>query len=88
MISIERDSDEPYTWHTGEAPLDQVANVEKEMPDEYISEDGFHITQSCRDYLSGLIQGESYPPYKNGLPQYVELKKVLAEKKTGTTFTV
>ena len=52
------------------------------MPPEFISDDGFHITEACRRYLSGLIQGESYPPYKDGLPQYISLKKVLAEKKT------
>ncbi|MBI2380550.1 MAG: 6-phosphofructokinase [Gammaproteobacteria bacterium] len=64
-----------------EAPLSQVANVEKFMPREFITEDGLHITQACRDYLSPLIQGEDYPPYANGLPQYVKLKNVAVAKK-------
>jgi len=51
------------------------------MPMEYISEDGFGITDACREYLLPLIEGEDYPPYKNGMPDYVTLKKVLAEKK-------
>ena len=66
-----------------EAPLAQVANVEKFMPREFISEDGFHITQACRDYLSPLIQGEDYPPYANGLPKYVTLKNQPVPKKLG-----
>ena len=88
MAAIERQSDEPYTWTVGEAPLDQVANVEKKMPAEYISEDGFHITEACRRYLSPLIAGEDYPPYRNGLPAYAILKNVAVEKKTGREFVV
>jgi 6-phosphofructokinase 1 len=54
------------------------------MPMDYISEDGFGITDACREYLLPLIEGEDYPPYKNGLPDYVTLKKELAEKKLET----
>ena len=61
-----------------------VANVEKMMPRNYISRDGFHITDAARDYLAPLIQGEDYPEYKNGLPQYARLKKVLEKKKLKT----
>lgn len=88
MAAIQRQSDEPYTWTVGEAPLDQIANVEKKMPAEYISQDGFHITQACRRYLAPLIAGEDYPPYRNGLPAYAKLKNVAVEKKTGRSFTV
>ena len=88
MVTIERTSDEPYQWTLGEAPLDQVANVEKMMPTEYISEDGFHITEACRRYLAPLIAGEDYPPYVGGLPQYATLKNVAVEKKTGREFTI
>jgi hypothetical protein len=34
-------------------------------------------------YLAPLIQGEDYPPYKNGLPHYVRLKNVGVKKKLG-----
>jgi 6-phosphofructokinase 1 len=81
MVTIERTSDEPYEWTLGEAPLDEVANVEKKMPREFISEDGFHITDACRRYLAPLIVGEDYPPYVGGLPQYVRLKNVAVPKK-------
>ena len=88
MVTIVRESDVPYRWSIGEAPLEQVANVEKKMPREYISADGFHITDACRRYLLPLIAGEDYPPYRNGLPAYVTLKKILAPKKTEREFTV
>ncbi len=81
MPTIVRTSNNPYTWEVGEAPLSEVANVEKMMPREFISEDGFGITQACRDYLIPLIQGEDYPPYENGMPKYVTLKNQSVEKK-------
>lgn len=80
MVTIERVSDEPYQWTHGEAPLDEIANVEKKMPREFIREDGFHITGACRRYLAPLIAGEDYPPYEGGLPQYVRLKNVAVPK--------
>ena len=74
MPTVVREADSPYTWHIGVAELKDVANVEKFMPDEFISADGFHITDACRRYLSPLIQGEAFPPFANGLPQYVRLQ--------------
>ncbi len=88
MVSIVRESDEPYEWSIGEAPLDQVANVEKKMPADFITGDGFHITDACRRYLAPLIAGEHYPEYVNGLPQYVKLKNVAVPKKTGKSFEI
>ncbi|HJP26994.1 MAG TPA: hypothetical protein QF550_06675, partial [Arenicellales bacterium] len=60
--------------------LNKVANVEKMMPRSYISRDGFGITPKCRAYLTPLIKGEDYPPYKNGLPRYIRLKNVAVKK--------
>jgi len=81
MPTIVRKSGKKYSWSVGEAKLADVANVEKTMPRNYISTDGFGITDAAREYFAPLIQGEDYPPYKNGLPQYARLKKVLTEKK-------
>nr|VFJ97153.1 MAG: 6-phosphofructokinase 1 [Candidatus Kentron sp. H]VFJ97894.1 MAG: 6-phosphofructokinase 1 [Candidatus Kentron sp. H]VFK03156.1 MAG: 6-phosphofructokinase 1 [Candidatus Kentron sp. H] len=81
MPTIVRTSDDPYAWEIGAANLADVANVEKMMPDDFISEDGFGITDKCRRYLQPLIAGEDYPPYKNGLPDYVTLKNISIPKK-------
>ncbi len=88
MPSIERKSDKPYRWSIGMADLRKVANVEKKMPAGFISRDGFGITARCRQYLSPLIKGEAYPPYRNGLPQYVTLKKVAVPKKLRQKFKI
>ena len=81
MPAVVRTSNNPYSWEIGKAPLSEVANVEKMMPGEYISEDGFGITDACREYLVPLIQGEDYPPYRNGMPDYVTLKNISIERK-------
>lgn len=87
MPTIIRSSNKPYRWKIGSAKLSRVANVEKMMPKSFISKDGFSITQKCRDYLAPLIKGEDYPPYKDGLPQYVTLKNVAVTKKLADEFT-
>jgi 6-phosphofructokinase 1 len=85
---IKRLSDEPYRWEIAEASLADVANVEKKMPAEFISEDGFGITEPCRRYLAPLIEGEAYPPYVKGLPDYVRLRNVAVPKKLASGFEV
>jgi len=86
MPTIRRTSNSPYAWEVGEAPLSEVANVEKFMPREFISADGFGITPACREYLIPLIQGEDYPPFADGLPQYVTLKNAPVAKRIDTPF--
>ena len=81
MVTIVRTSDEPYRWEIGEAPLAEVANVEKMMPRDFITDDGFGITPACRRYLAALIQGEDYPPYRDGMPCYVQLRNEAVPKK-------
>ena len=88
MPTVVRLSDDPYAWEIGKANLSDVANVEKMMPADYISEDGFGITDACRRYLTPLIEGEDYPPYENGLPKYVRLKNEAVEKKLESEFKI
>jgi 6-phosphofructokinase 1 len=83
MPAIERTADKPYRWRIAVAPLDQVANVEKMLPRNFISADGFGITAKARAYLAPLIRGEDFPPFKDGLPQYVRLKNAPVPKKLG-----
>ena len=81
MPTIERVSDAPYRWRIGSAPLDAVANTEKKMPRDFISPDGYGITEACRRYLLPLIEGEDYPAYRGGLPVYATLQNRLVERK-------
>jgi ATP-dependent phosphofructokinase / diphosphate-dependent phosphofructokinase len=88
MPAIRRLSDAPYRWDIIEAPLSEVANQEKLLPPDFISADGFGITEAARRYLAPLIVGESYPPFKNGLPDYVKLQNVGAPKKLNKDFAL
>ena len=81
MPTIVRESSAPYKWHIGETNLGDVANVEKKMPRDFITADGFGITAAAREYFAPLILGEDYPPYLNGLPDYARLQKKLAARK-------
>ncbi len=83
MPTIVRASSRPYRWEVGVANLAEVANVEKKMPREFITNDGFGITEACREYLLPLMEGEDYPPYQDGLPRYVRLKNAGVPKKLG-----
>ncbi len=86
MPTIVRISDRPYRWKIGVAPLERVANVEKKVPRNFITTDGFGITAKARRYLLPLVRGEDYPPFRDGLPRYVRLNNVAVPKKLATAF--
>ena len=88
MPAIRRTSHKPYRWNITEAPLQRIANREKKMPRNFITRDGYNITGKCRAYLEPLIQGEDYPPYKNGMPDYARLKNVAVRKKLKRGFVL
>jgi 6-phosphofructokinase len=86
MPAIKRRSSSPYRWQIVPVPLAAVANVEKKVPREFVTADGFGITAACRRYLEPLIAGEDYPPYRHGLPAYVRIKGVAVKRKLKTEF--
>ncbi|MBL8488195.1 MAG: 6-phosphofructokinase [Rhodocyclaceae bacterium] len=88
MPAIKRVSDKPYKWKIEVAELKDVANREKFMPRDFITADGFGITEKCRRYLAPLIAGEDFPPFRDGLPNYVVLKNVAVPKKLKGDFKV
>ena len=76
MPVIRRLADAPYRWDIAEAQLSAMANVERKVPAEFITADGFGITEAGLRYLRPLIEGEAPPPCRNGLPVYVQLKNM------------
>ena len=80
MPIIRRLNDEPYAWALDAVPLADVANVERTMPDDFITADGFGITEAARRYFQPLIVGEAFPPFHNGLPRYVRVEYTFAPK--------
>ncbi|HZD53329.1 MAG TPA: 6-phosphofructokinase [Woeseiaceae bacterium] len=88
MPVIKRVSDSPYRWRIEEAPLAKIANKEKKLPRRYISRDGFGITEAARRYFAPLVRGEDYPPYADGMPQYITLRNEPVPRKLGAEFVV
>jgi 6-phosphofructokinase len=88
MPVIIRGKGKRYSWKIGEVALEDVANVEKVMPRNFITRDGFGITDIARSYFAPLIVGEDSPPYRNGLPVYAKLKNQLVEKKIKKNFKI
>ena len=79
MPVISRDSNNPYKWSIKESELQHIANKEKTVPADFISEDGFRITQKGVEYLRPLTIGESYPKYQDGIPAYEQIDLHLAK---------
>ena len=88
MPAIRRLSDAPYRWDIVAAPLAEIANQEKLLPPDFIRADGFGITDAARRYLAPLIVGEAFPPFKDGIPDYVKLQNVAVPKKLASEFAV
>ena len=81
MLTISKKKSKNYQWEIKHTKLENVANIEKELPKSFISRDGFGITRSCKKYIQNLISGQDYPPYKDGIPQYAKLKHILLKKR-------
>jgi ATP-dependent phosphofructokinase / diphosphate-dependent phosphofructokinase len=80
MPVIRRLADDPYRWEIAEAALSAIANVERKVPREFMTEDGFGISEAGLRYLRPLIFGEAPPPYVDGLPVYAQLRNMPVEK--------
>ncbi len=70
MSVIERISNHPYQVKIKLADLDKIANYEKTVPLEWITEDGKDVKEELIEYLTPLIQGEVKIPYENGVPKH------------------
>ncbi len=75
MVILVRGEGETYSCETGLAPLSEIANGVKEIPSDWISEDGVSMTAKFIKYAQPLIMGEVKVPFENGVPAYVRLSK-------------
>ena len=81
MVAFERAAGDSYHCNIKLIDLDEVANKEKKIPREWINEDGTGMNENYINYALPLIQGESKPPFENGLPRFAKLNKILIERK-------
>lgn len=81
MVKIVRHQSNPYRWTTGFQDLGEIANVERLVPRDWISADGFMPNEAFVEYARPLIDGELRLPGDGGLPRFVSLQKNRVEKK-------
>ena len=73
VITLKRVSDDPYMCVAEAADVHLIANVEKKVPKEWITEDGTYVKPELVHYIMPLIQAEITPLWVNGLPRHVRL---------------
>lgn len=80
MVAFERENSPEYKCNIKLVNLTDAANTERKVPREWINKEGNGVTEDFIKYALPLIQGESRPPFEDGLPRFARLKKVLAKK--------
>ncbi|MBC8245070.1 MAG: 6-phosphofructokinase [Verrucomicrobia bacterium] len=80
MVTIDRRADDPYEYTTGLHPLGEIALVERTVPRDWISEDGWLPNEQFIRYAAPLVRGRLDLPTKGGLPKFAELIRVPVEK--------
>ena len=73
MIALKRISAYPYQCITESVDVQQVANLEKKVPLDWISPDGMQVTAAFEEYARPLILDEVTPVYVNGTPRHIRL---------------
>ncbi|MBR5427010.1 MAG: 6-phosphofructokinase [Clostridia bacterium] len=72
--TLRRTSDKPYCVEYGTEDVAVIANTEKKVPVEWISPEGNDVTEEMVRYLRPLIRGVAQTPYRNGLPDYIDIR--------------
>ena len=74
MITLDRNGDDPYQCGTSAYDIHAIANVERPVPAEWITEDGCGLNDGYEKYARPLIMGELTPMMVNGLPRHLVRK--------------
>ena len=74
MITLDRNGDDPYQCGTSAYDIHAIANVERPVPAEWITEDGCGLNEGYEKYARPLIMGELQPLFVNGLPRHLVRK--------------
>lgn len=72
--TIRRILNKPYAVQYDVEEVSVVANTEKKVPRSWINQEGNDVTQEMIDYLRPLIEGVVQIPYRNGLPDYIDIR--------------
>ena len=74
MVTLRRTAHSPYAITCQAEDVENICNLEKTVPANWITEDGSDIKQELKDYLFPLIQGSVTIPMKDGLPDFAYLE--------------
>ena len=70
MVIVRNSEDGEYSSVFGHMDIDLIANKTKYVPDVFINAEGNNVTDKCLEYILPLINGEIYPTFKKGMPEY------------------
>lgn len=70
MITFIRKNSEPYELEFGTADVNIICNMEKPVPQKWITENGSDIGGEFIAYAKPLVQGNVEVPMKDGLPYF------------------
>ena len=76
MITLDRNGDDPYQCGTSAYDIHAIANVERPVPAEWITEDGCDVNEGYEKYARPLIMGELQPLFINGVPRHLVRKEI------------
>lgn len=71
MVALERTGDLPYQCATTLVDVSHVANEARQVPRDWIADDGMGVTPAFEAYARPLIAGEALPPFVDGLPAHL-----------------
>lgn len=74
MIALERLADDPYLCITVPHDVNEVANLAKTVPVEWINAEHTDLLPAFERYARPLIQAELPPMFVDGLPRHIHLK--------------
>ncbi len=72
VVVLKRVSDDPYMCITETGDVHKIANVEKKVPLEWITDDDY-VTDELVHYIRPLIQAELSPIMIDGLPRHLKV---------------
>ena len=72
MMAMDR-AEGKYEISFNAKPVCEIANKVKEVPIQYITDDGSNVTDECLEYILPMILGEARNYYKDGLPVHIIL---------------
>ncbi len=75
MVILKRVSTDPYICTTDLYDVHKIANIEKKVPLEWITEDGTFVTEEFTNYIRPLIQAELTPIMITGQPRHIVINR-------------